>query len=129
MCEENMSEQEIVERHIDQRNRRRLLWAIDLAGLVLALAALILLSSRAGNSVYGDWAAAVFIGWGGVFTLHSIVLWLAETRQNDIENEVTRLRQIDYEKPKRLELSEDGEPVDPHELEIENEQRRQKLSI
>lgn len=127
-----MSEQEIyeiVERRIDQRNRRRLLWAIDLAILFFTLSALIALGNSAGNSVYEEWAAAVFIGWGGVFTLHSIMLWLAETRQSDIENEVARLRQIDYEKPKRLELSEDGELVDPHELEIENEQRRQKLSI
>ena len=127
-----MSEQEIyeiVERRIDQRNRRRLLWAIDLAILFFTLSALIALGNSAGNSVYEEWAAAVFIGWGGVFTLHSIMLWLAETRQSDIENEVARLRQIDYEKPKRLELSEDGELVDPHELEAENEQRRQNLSI
>ena len=127
-----MSDQEIyeiVERRIDQRNRRRVLWAMDLMGLILSLAALIVVSDMTTNPVYEHWAAAVFIGWGGVFTLHSILLWLAETRQNDIESEVARLRQTHYEKPKRLELSEDGELVEPNEWEAENEQRREKLSI
>ena len=118
----------IVEKRIDQRNRRRLLWAIDLAGLILSLAALIVVSDMTTNPVYEQWAAAVFIGWGGVFTLHSIGLWLAETRQSDIEKEVARLRQVDYEKPKRLELSEEGELVEPDEWD-EHEERHQNLSI
>ena len=126
-----MSDQEIyeiVERRIDQRNRRRLLWAVDLAGLVLALAGLIVVSDSAMNPVYENWAAAVFIAWGGVFTLHSIMLWLGETRQSDIESEVARLRQTDYEKPKRLQLSEEGELVDPNEWAMEDEQRRRNLT-
>ena len=120
---------EIVERRIDQRNRRRMLWAIDLAGLVLALAGMIAISERAGNSVYGDWAAAVFIGWGGIFTLHTIMLWLTETRQSDIDSEVARLTRVDYEKPKRLELSEEGELVDPNEWAMEDEQRRRDRNL
>jgi hypothetical protein len=125
-----MSDQEIyaiVERRIDQRNRRRMFWAIDLAGLVLSLAILIA-SGSLSNSVYEDWAAAIFMAWGGVFTLHSILLWMKETRQKDIESEVARLRQVDYEKPKRLELSDEGELVDTNEWAMEDEQRRRNLT-
>jgi hypothetical protein len=56
------------------------------------------------------------------------MLWLSETRQNDIDSEVARLRQTDYEKPKRLELSEEGELVDPHEWAMEDDQRRRNLT-
>lgn len=118
---------EIVERRIDQRNRRRMLWAFNLAGLILTLAVLIA-SGSLGNSVYEDWAAAIFMGWGGVFTLHSIMLWMAESRENDIEKEVARLRQVDYEKPKRLELSDEGELVDPAAWAEEDDQRHQHLT-
>ena len=126
-----MSDQEIyeiVERRIDQRNRRRLLWAVDLMGLILALAVLIA-SGSLSNSVYEDWAVAIFMAWGGVFTLHSILLWMKETRQKDIESEVARLRQTDYEKPKRLALSDEGELLDPNEAALEDEQRQRHLSI
>src|SRR5262249_30137735 len=106
-----MSEQEIYEiarRRIDKRNRRWTLWGIDLAGLVLTLSALIAL----GDTVYADFAAAIFMAWAGVFVLHTIVAALGHSRENDIENEVAKLREATYEKPKRLELTEDGELID-----------------
>lgn len=106
-----MSEQEIYEmarRRIDKRNRRWTIWAFDLAGLILAVAALILL----GDTVYVQLAAAIFMAWAGVFVLHTIVAALGHSRDNDIESEVAKLRAASYEKPKRLELTEDGELVD-----------------
>lgn len=106
-----MSEQEIYEmarQRIDRRNRRWTLWAFNLAGLILVLSALILL----GDTAYADIAAAVFMAWGGVFTLHTILAALGHSRESDIESEVAKLRGAVYEKPKRLELTDDGELVD-----------------
>lgn len=106
-----MSDQELYEiarQRIDQRNRRWTLWAVNLAGLILSLAALILL----GETEYATIGAGVFMAWIGVFVLHTILAALSETREKDIEGEVAKLREAVYEKPKRLELSDDGELVE-----------------
>jgi len=106
-----MSEQELYEiarQRIDRRNRRWTLWAVNLAGMILSLAALILL----GETEYAEVSVAVFMAWIGVFVFHTIMLAMAETREKDIEGEVAKLREAVYEKPKRLELSDDGELVE-----------------
>ncbi len=128
-----MSEQALYEtarRRIDQRNRRWTIWSVNLAVPIISLAALILL----GSTPYADPGAAIFIGWGGIFTLHTIMAGLAESRAGSIENEVAKLRtlaQADsiYEKPKRqtrLELTDDGELLETLDGENEDEyaQRR-----
>jgi hypothetical protein len=114
---------EIARGRIDRRNRRWTYWTIDLAGLVLSLAALILLS----KSPYVTIAAAVFLGWGGVFTLHTILAALAHNRDEDIDKEIDKLRGAVYEKLKRTEIGEDGELVEQDLWETETE-REQRLS-
>jgi hypothetical protein len=103
-----MSEDELYEvakERIAQRNRRWKLWALDLGGLTLSLALVALIESPV--------TAALFLAWGGIFTVHTILVAMANRQQRDIEREVGRLRQAiddtDYEKPKRLELTDDGE--------------------
>jgi hypothetical protein len=107
-----MSEQELYElatKRVNQRTRRWRLWALDLLGLIFVLMALIAFGERN----YANLIAAVFIGWMGMFAVHSIFAWMAENRDGDIEKEVAKLRAaLEYEKPKRLELSDDGELVD-----------------
>jgi len=106
-----MSEQEIYEiarQRIDRRNRRWTLWAFDLAGLIITVGALILL----GDTAYATTAAAIMMAWAGVFTLHTIIASMAHSRDGDIESEIVKLRGAVYEKPKRLELNDDGELVD-----------------
>lgn len=115
-----MSEQELYEvaqQRVDRRTRRWTLWSVNLGILILTLAALILLR----NPII----VAAFIGWGGVFTVHTILAALAESRDGSIEKEVVKLREAAnaYEKRKRdsaphdaapshLELSDDGELVE-----------------
>jgi len=123
-----MSEQElyqIARGRIDQRNRRWTLWAVDLAGLILSLAALILL----GETPYATVGAAVFMAWAGIFTFHTIVAAMAHSRANDIEGEVAKLREAVYEKPKRLEMGEDGELVERDEWEQDEEEQRSRPLI
>jgi hypothetical protein len=117
-----MSQHEIYEtarRRIDQRTRRWTLWAMNLAGLIFSLAGLILL----GGTVLAELAVAVFLAWGGIFTMHTIVAGFAEARDGEIEKEVSRLRELvqarDYEKPKRLEITDDGELADVEDWDTE----------
>jgi hypothetical protein len=110
-----MSEQELYEiarQRVDQRRRRWTLWSIDLAGLIASLGIVALLA----DSVFVNLAVFLFFAWGGVFTLHTIVLATSESRDKDIEKEVAKLRAaVNYEKPKRLELDGDGELVEAEE--------------
>lgn len=113
-----MSDQELYEiaqQRIDRRNRRWTIWSFNLAGLILSVAALILLS----RTPYVIIAAGVMIAWAGVFTLHTIIASMAQSRSDDVEKEVAKLREMTYEKPKRLRLTEDGEIIDDEEWEAE----------
>lgn len=124
-----MSEHElydIARQRIDKRNRRWTFWAVDLMGLILSLAALILL----GQTEYDTLAVSVFLAWGGVFTFHTIMAAMAQSRDGDIEGEVTKLRDAAgalYEKPKRMELTEDGEIVEHEDWAVE-EAAKSRLS-
>lgn len=123
-----MSEQELYEiasKRVDQRTRRWTLWAVNLMVLVLLLAGMVMM----GDTAFATLATAVFLAWGGIFTFHTIVAGFAEARQGEIDSLMDKLRAArtaDYEKPKRLELSEDGELVEPEE--VEHEVRRQRLN-
>jgi len=102
---------QIAQQRIRHRNRRWTIWAFDLAGLIISVAGLIFL----GDTPYATYAASVMIAWAGVFTLHTIVAAMNQSQDEDIEKEVAKLREAaGYEKPKRLQLTEDGE-VAPYE--------------
>jgi len=95
---------ELANQRVARRNRRRTFWALDLGGLTLSLALVALIESPV--------TAALFLAWGGIFTVHTILMVMANSHERDIEREVVKLRQVAdaYEKPKRhLELSDDGE--------------------
>ncbi|HVU09669.1 MAG TPA: hypothetical protein VHD90_00270 [Phototrophicaceae bacterium] len=100
---------ELARNRVERRNRRWVWWSVDFAGVVLMLA----LVALVGNTAFGGAAAALFLAWGGLLALHT--LWMARMRHHDsdIEREVARLREASgFEKPKRLELSDDGELID-----------------
>jgi hypothetical protein len=113
-----MSEQELYDvarQRIDRRNRRWIIWFIHLALLVAYVGAFILLT----NTSFVLEAVALLVVWGGVFTLHTVYTFIADSREKDIEAEVAKLRSTLYEKPKRteqrLELRDDGELVEAAE--------------
>jgi hypothetical protein len=125
-----MSDQELYEiasQRIRRRNRRWILWSLNLGVLLLLLAGMIL----AGG---GRTALTFFLAWGAVFTTHTIILGFIESTDGSIENEVARMRRAVqskhvasdsavYEKPKRLELGEDGELSEVEDWEREDAQR------
>lgn len=116
---------ELARRRIDHRNRRWMLWGFNLGALVLFLAVLVL----AEDTAYSSLAAAIFFAWSAVFVVHTIMVALAESRGRAIENEVARLRDAVYEKPKRLELAEDGELIDADEFAHPGADKRQEDSV
>jgi hypothetical protein len=119
-----MSEQELYElarQRIDSRNRRWKLWSFNLAGYLVSIGVFVALAI-AGQAAIG---MLLFMTWTGVFVLHCVLLGMAESRAKDIEKEVAKLRAAaDYEKPKRLELTDDGELE-----EIEDEYEQPKSSV
>ena len=117
---------EIAQQRIDRRNRRWTLWAFDLAVLIAAVAVMIFLV----DTPYQMISLAVMIAWAGVFTLHTIVAAMAQSRSDDIEKEVSKLREAmpaAYEKPKRLHLTDDGEITDDADWAYEEDERKLKL--
>ncbi len=112
---------EIASTRVHKRNRRWMLWSLNLGVLILMLAGLIM----AGGS---QAAVTLFLGWGAIFTTHTLILAFAESTEGSIETEVAKLRKAigdEYEKPKRLELGADGEltEVDPEAQEPEYAKR------
>src|SRR5262245_13986956 len=106
-----MSDQDLYEvarNRIDRRNRRWTLWAVHLAAF-LAYVGLFVAIAETEFVLLGVFGLLV---WSGVFTLHTMVLAFAESREKDIQKEVAKLEAFGYEKPKREELTDDGEWVE-----------------
>lgn len=123
-----MSDQELYEiaqQRIDRRNRRWTLWAFNLAGLILSVAAVVFLSDTPLETA----SIAFMLTWAALFVPHTILAAMAQSRDEDIDKEVFRLRQAssqwDYEKPKRLRLTEDGEITDHAVWEDDQTERSQ----
>lgn len=119
-----MSEHElyqIAQKRIDRRNRRWMLWSIDLGILIILVAAMVFLR----DTSYDTISLAAMLAWAGIFVMHTIILSMVSSRDEDVEKEVAKLRQLsaerDYEKPKRLHLTDDGEITDDADWEYEEE--------
>lgn len=125
-----MSDQELYEiarQRIERRTRRWTLWAVNLAILIITVAAVVFLS----DSVYQTYAIGGMLGWAGIFVLHTIIAALRESSEGDIENAFAKLKKSaserGYEKPKRLHLTDDGEITDDgYDDEYEEPEQRMK---
>jgi len=121
---------EIARQRIDTRNRRWTLWAVHLAAFLAYVGFFVAIA----DSEYVLLGVFGLLVWAGLFTLHTVVLAMRESREKDIEKEVARLQEAGYEKAKRDELIEDEKPKyveigdDGELVEVEEEdyaQRRQ----
>lgn len=94
---------------IDRRNRRLFLLGADVLAMFIYLAAFAAFGSIIPRNV-GTFIAVV---WIGALACHAMLLGVLQNRDAQIESEVERLRRAVYdEKPKRLELEDDGELVE-----------------
>lgn len=98
----------LAQNRIDRRNRRWILWGVNIAAFLIYFGAFVAL----GGVIPLGIGLFIAIVWGGLLVLHGVILGVSQTRDEDIEKETIRLREATYEKPKRLELNEDGELVD-----------------
>jgi hypothetical protein len=112
---------EIARQRIDRRNRRWTIWAVHLAAFLAYVGFFVAIA----ETEYVLLGVFGLLAWAGVFTLHTIVLAMNESREKDIEKEVAKLQALGYEKPKRddgelvedekpkyVEIGEDGELVE-----------------
>lgn len=106
-----MSEEQLYKlarQRVNRNTRRVLLLGLNILGFLLFVGAF------AGFAIVPR-SAGVFISvaWMGLIVLHVLLLGVLEYRKEAIESEVAKLREMIYEeKPKRLELGEDGELID-----------------
>lgn len=124
-----MSDEELyqlAQKRIDRNTQRILLLGVNFFAFLLFVAAFAGLGIVPSN--VGKFVA---IAWMGVIILHVILLFVMQYRKEAIESEVENLRREIYgEKPKRLELDEDGELVDVHfEADLEPVHKRGGDSI
>ena len=102
---------ELARQRVNRRSRRFLLLGVNFFAFLLFVAAF------AGLGIVPSGIGKfITIAWMGVFILHVILMGVTEYRKEAIESEVENLRREIYgEKPKRLELGEDGELVDAND--------------
>jgi hypothetical protein len=122
-----MSNQElydIARQRVDRRNRRWTLWAINLGVLILSVALVVYNS----ETPYVQNNVGFMLVCAAVFVTHTIILGMTSSRDEDIEKEVEKLRDAvsaaSYEKPKRMELTDDGEIVDVEDWTHDDAQNR-----
>ncbi len=97
---------EIARRRVDRRSRRYLLWGVN---IILWLTFVGVFAGFKDAIPRGP-GILIMIVWMGVVGFHGVLLQVAQGRDQAIDGEVERLRQALYEdKPKRLDLNEDGE--------------------
>ena len=99
---------ELARQRIDRRNRRLFFLGADVLAFFIYLAAFVALY----NTIPRGVGVFIAIVWMGILAFHGMVIGAMQNRSGEIEREVARLREAVYEKPKRLELDEDGELID-----------------
>jgi hypothetical protein len=99
---------QLARQRVNRRSRRFLLLGVNFFAFLLFVAAyagLGIVPSNVGRFIT--------ITWMGVFVLHVILLGVMQYRKEAIEGEVENLRREIYgDKPKRVDLTEDGELVE-----------------
>ncbi len=106
---------EIARRRIDRRNRRWLLLGVDIFAFMLYVGAFVSLRDTIPHGL----GTFIAVAWTGLIVLHFFWVSMAQNRDQAVEHEVAKLRDALYQKPKRLELTDDGEIIDFAESEAD----------
>ncbi len=100
---------ELARKRIDRRNRRGILLGVDFFAFLIYVGAFVSLY----NVIPHGLGVFIALAWFGVLAFHVIFLSVTQNRDEAIEQEVAKLREQVWEKPKRLDLDDnDGELID-----------------
>ena len=96
---------ELARKRIDRKNRRWMLLGVNFLLFLLYIGAF-----AAFKGIPQNVGVFMAMAWLGVLVLHVFVVNVTQNRDEAIDGEVAKLREaLAYEKPKRLELTDDGE--------------------
>jgi DNA-binding CsgD family transcriptional regulator len=93
---------EIASARVQARNQRRMLWYINLAGFLIFIGLLILLT----GTPFVLPAVFVLMVWIGMFVLHTFIVEHQESREKDIEAEIAHLQIERRDDDKRTEFAQ-----------------------
>ncbi|MEO8396211.1 MAG: hypothetical protein ABI700_24670 [Chloroflexota bacterium] len=97
---------ELARKRIDRKNRRWILWGLNMVAWLIFMGVFIALKGAISIGI----GISILVVWAGLLIFHGVILGVTQGRDEEIEKEVARLRNEIYdEKPKHLELGEDGE--------------------
>ncbi|MEO8396208.1 MAG: hypothetical protein ABI700_24655 [Chloroflexota bacterium] len=96
---------EIARKRIDRKNRRWLLLGVNFFLFMVYIGAFTMFTGIPRNI-----GAFMALAWLGVLVLHVFIINVTQNRDEAIDGEIAKLREaLEYQKPKRLELTDDGE--------------------
>src|SRR3954447_14672623 len=102
---------EVAQKRIDRKNRRWLSLGVDFLLFMLYIGAFTMFTGIPRNV-----GAFMALAWMGGLVMHVFIVNIWNNRDEAIDGEVAKLRDAIYEKPKRLELNDDGELTDIDDL-------------
>jgi hypothetical protein len=112
----------VAEARMNARMQRWRRWSYTL----VATAASVGLYVVASDGPYQSLALGLMIVMGGILTGHTVLTGMAESNADSLDKEVAKLRAAAYEKPKRLELTDDGELSEVRPAMTEQDERLAK---
>jgi hypothetical protein len=108
---------ELARKRVNQRIHPWILLGVNFFAFMVYVGIIVVLYNVIPHNL-GAFGALI---WLGVLVLHAVLLVITQNRDEAIEQEVARLRDLVYEKPKRLDLGDDGELLEMIDDETEGD--------
>ncbi len=96
---------DIARQRVRRRHRRLIIWAVHLAGFLALIGLLSLLE----GTVLGQYSTFILLTAVGLFVLHTLLMGLAFAQDEEVEEEVGRLRESAEKAIERVGAGEGGE--------------------
>lgn len=95
----------MAQQRVRRRYRRLIIWAVHLAGFLALIGLLSLLE----ETVFGNYSTFILLTAVGIFVLHTLLMGLAFAQDEEVEQEVGRMRESIDRTAGRVGAGEGGE--------------------